>query len=125
MLNLALRVAETSEVNQKHGAVIVKGGSVLALGVNTYTNDPKVFPVDYFNESKNSLLRPNPEAISVHAEIAAIKRCKPETLAGATIYIARISAGGSVGYSAPCDACAEALIQAGVKKIIYTTKGNI
>lgn len=124
MLRLALRVAETSEVSQKHGAVVVRGGSVLSIGYNSYTNDPKCFPENYLNDTRKNPKIFNPEAISVHAEVAAMKRCASESLRGATVYVARITQGGFIGNSAPCQACAQALLEAGVKKVVYTMDGE-
>lgn len=118
-LNRAIKLAEASTVRQKHGAVVVKGGSVMAVGVNSYTNDPQMFPTNYFSQNKIPHLQRS-NKISIHAEVAAIRRLPAEQLKGATIYIARITQGGQIGFSAPCENCARELLKAGVKKIIYT-----
>lgn len=118
-LNRAMKLAELSQVVQRHGAVLVKGGSVIAAGVNSYTNDPSMFPVSYLNNAKVPHASRG-KLLSVHAEIAAIRRASPAQLKGAVLYVARVTKDGSVGLSAPCAHCASVLIKAGIKKVIFT-----
>lgn len=109
-LNLAQKVAGASECVQRHGAVIVRGGSVLSVGVNKWRND-----VSLANEMHD---QGRSEDISVHAEVDALSRVSDP--AGSTIYVARINKTGSPRLSKPCTSCASALSEAGVTKIIYT-----
>lgn len=110
-LNIAMKTAESSECVQKHGAVIVKSGSLLSVGHNKWKNREVVFDSRSYDERN--------EEISVHAEIDALSRVKNPV--GATIYIANINKSGEPKMSAPCDRCFEALMDAGIKDIIYTT----
>ena len=105
-LQFAARLASTSECNYKHAAIIVKGGRVLGTGVNRTRN----FCLNVDDPERCS---------SIHAEIAALKRCKD--VKDATIYIARVNRQGETRMSKPCNLCQEALDLAGVKKIVYTT----
>ena len=105
-LNAALRLAETSEANQRHGAIIVRGGSVLGMGVNKRKNNPLIIEKDHKTSCGD------------HAEVAAIKRTGKTQ--GATIYIARMGRSGNPINSKPCTNCAEALDKAGIKKVVYT-----
>jgi hypothetical protein len=76
-LDIAVRLAESSDASFKHGAVIVRGGSVLAVGVNKWKNrDLPPTPPDVYNPD-----------ITVHAEIDALSRVKDAR--GTTVYIAR------------------------------------
>lgn len=109
-LNLAIRLAETSELAQQHGAVIVKGGSVLSLGVNKWRNKSVNPPVDGSY---------NPH-LSYHAEVDAINHANSD-LNGATVYVARIGKDGTPRFSRPCSRCTQALKAAGVKKVVYTS----
>lgn len=102
-LNLACKVAETSDCNNRHGAVIVKGGRVLAVGVNKFRNHPQF--VKRF------------DCCSVHAEIDAIRRAGE--CVGATIYVARVTSRGPA-LSRPCNVCYAGICKAGIKEIIYT-----
>jgi deoxycytidylate deaminase len=107
-LALASKMAETSDVDNKHGAVVVKGGRVLQLGVNKWTNKGLI------QEEDNWL-----PILTVHAEIDALSRI--DDAQGAVLYIARAprSEKGST-YSRPCHRCMEAIRAAGIKRIIYT-----
>lgn len=108
-LDFAVRMAESSDVTTRHGAVLVRGGSVLSVGVNKWKN---FYPPVGISTSKYN---PN---ISIHAEVDALSRCSDAR--GATIYIARVNKQGDERMSRPCVDCEKILIEAGVKKVIYT-----
>lgn len=107
-LDLAVRLAESSELEFKHGAVVVRGGSVLAVGVNKWKNrNLPPTPVTEYN--------PN---LTVHAEMDALSRiANPK---GVTIYVARVNKHGEERLSHPCENCEQKLMEAGVKKVIFT-----
>ena len=109
-LHLAMKMAETSECEQKHGAVIVKSGRVLALGNNKWRNRPTEGAVLNNEDMKN---------MTVHAEVDALSRVK--NAHGAVIYVARVNGHGEPKMSRPCDNCYKAIKMAGLKRIIYTT----
>lgn len=104
--------ASKSACRQRHAALVYKSGRIINVSTNKYHNDPKEYPLHSFNATK--------DRISVHAEVAAIKRLKPEQVAGSTLYLARISADGAPMLSRPCERCTEILIAAGVRKVVYT-----
>lgn len=108
-LNIASKLAETSQERTRHGCIIVSGGAVQSMGVNTYRNQPGI--VD------------NVDCLSVHAEINALKRVK-RNLSGAVVYVSRINNKGESRQSRPCPACLKALKDAGCKRIVYTINGN-
>ena len=103
-LDRAGRVAGTSTERQKHGCVIVKGGRVISVGVNTFLNHPNV------------VSNPDRES-SFHAEINAIRGLD---VSGSTVYVARVNNRGETKLSKPCLECYKSLKEAGVKKIIWT-----
>jgi deoxycytidylate deaminase len=105
-LSLAMELSLKSDMKQKHGAVIVRSGRVLAQGWNLMKNDPN-------NVSDEHAKR----FCSTHAEGMAIARCKKA--AGATIYIAR-NKSGNARHSKPCDGCALAINLAGISRVVYT-----
>lgn len=109
-LDLALKLAESSDCSQKHGAVIVKSGRVMAMGVNKFRNDPAFVPSD--------TTRGRGTIFSVHAEVDALSRMADAR--GAVMYIARAGKSGPA-LSRPCDYCTEHLINAGIKAVSYTT----
>lgn len=108
MLNLAVKAAQTSEHTWKHGAVVVKSGRVLSIGINKQRN------AEMQNYAKQY-----ETCFTVHAEVDALSRIPDAN--GVTIYIARVNKHGEERYSAPCENCAKYLAKRGVKNIIYTT----
>ena len=107
-LNRAIKIAYTSTERQRHGCVIVKGGRVISVGVNTFRNHP-LFVSD---PNRNS---------SYHAEINAMRGVEVK---GATVYVARISRNNSPVLSAPCVYCMHAIMKSGAKRIVWTTNTN-
>ena len=107
-LQTAVSLAELSDHNSKHGAVIVKGGTRIAVGINYQINDP------------NQVTHPKTES-GVHAEVAALNACRKVNLMGATIYVARVLRDGCPAISKPCDYCQQALQARGIKRVVYTT----
>ena len=101
-LKLAAKIAQASDCVHKHGAVIIRGGSVLAVGINKW----KSF---------------SPEVGSTHAEMDALSRLRDAK--GATIYVSRINRRGEPLLSKPCKECMESLEDAGIKRVVYTEKG--
>jgi deoxycytidylate deaminase len=109
-LDIAVRLAESSDSNFKHGAVFVRGGRLLSVGVNKWRNKNNI-PVI---ESDGYIPH-----LTIHAEIDALARVKDAK--GATVYIARVTKNGEERFSRPCERCEKALMDAGVKRVVYTT----
>lgn len=108
-LNLAVELAKTSQCRQRHGAVVVAGGSVIATGVNKFRNHPNVL-------SEYDVLL----GASHHAEMDAIKQLQYRVLHNAVIYVARVNKRGIERYSRPCNRCYPMLISHGIKEVVYT-----
>lgn len=99
-----MNAAGASEMKQQHGAVVVKSGRVLSIGINKLKNNPE-HVVGY-------------GLCSIHAEADAISRVKNPR--GAAIYIARVNNNGEPRLSRPCDDCAKMIRDVGISKIVYT-----
>jgi tRNA(Arg) A34 adenosine deaminase TadA len=110
-LEQAKRIASTSSCGKKHGAVAVKGGRVVGVGVNSYQNDESLFEILPYN-------------LSTHAEQACL-RAIGNNARGATIYVARVSRTGEERMSKPCSACQKALKLAGVRRVVYTIESEL
>jgi deoxycytidylate deaminase len=107
MMNNAFKEATKSECRCKHGAIIVRGGSILAKGYNKYRTHP--------TWGTGPLL-------TVHAEAAAIRSAERQGISihGAIMYIARNNMYSQM--SRPCAGCEARIRKAGIRKIIYTDK---
>lgn len=94
---------EATHKQWRVGAVLVRGGNVLATGVNRYRNDPS--QVEYGH-------------VSYHAEEVVLRRVNdPE---GATIYVARLTRSGKIGAARPCRRCQALLLEHGVHTAVWT-----
>ena len=115
-LDLAKRIAATSNHRKsRHGAVLVRGGSILNFSKNStrFTRFGQRFiPYD------QTWRRPH------HAEIGCILGMPRSVTKGATIYVARVSKRGETKNSKPCSICQAVLRHVGIKKVIYTTDGS-
>lgn len=96
------------------GSCIVKGDTVIALGANraipNLCKTRGCLRVEKYGS--NSKLHRNPEDCrAIHSEIDAISRAAKLGVStdGATIYVTRY----------PCEACARAIIAAGIKRVVY------
>lgn len=105
MIDRAARIASTSQMRHKHGAVATLGGSVIAVGVNVKKNAPLPYvPYDY---------------LSTHAEINTLSGVN--RMAGVILYVVRVNAAGNILDSKPCVKCEEYLHKwTNVKRVIYT-----
>lgn len=105
-LRLAEGHASTSNYHRwPMGAVLVRGGRVLAGASNDLRNPASMDGVSF-------------DKCSIHAEVAALKRAKH--VRGATIYVARVLRTGQRGLAKPCSRCENYLISAGVRQAIWT-----
>lgn len=110
-MDLAIKIAESNDTYEKWklACVIVKGGSVLAVGQSKLRCNPAHCDFEMPG------IR---ERVSLHAEADALSRCgNPK---GATLYVARIGRAGHVRLAKPCKGCQEKLLDAGIKKVYYS-----
>lgn len=110
-LNLARRVSlQSGHDTFKHGAVLVKGGSV----INTSPN--KGNHTKFGNRFRNKHHGP----ATWHAELACILGIDKSITQGATLYVCRTNREGNFRMSKPCAMCEEVLRYCGLKKVVYT-----
>jgi deoxycytidylate deaminase len=111
-LNMARYLAEKSEENKKHGAIIVKSGRVVGTGFNRFKNNPHNIPEDLIKVH-----------CSRHAEEVAIREAGSNAK-GAILYVARVNRQGMDRNSKPCHICSQIIKDSGIKKVIYTVEEN-
>lgn len=112
-INVARSLAEKSEENKKHGAVVIKSGRVVGYGFNKFKNDIHVIPEELIKVH-----------CSRHAEEIAIKNAGMNAK-GATLYVARVNRNGINRESKPCKICHELIKNSGIKRVVYTTEEAI
>jgi tRNA(Arg) A34 adenosine deaminase TadA len=110
---LATRIAEQGSYGgYKHGAVLVKGGSI----INTSSNKDK------FCSFGARFRNPNEGIATLHAELGCILNLDRSVTKGTTIYVVRVNRDGKLRMSKPCSMCSTALEHVGVKKVFYSNK---
>lgn len=99
----AIKLAELSDCNQQHGAIITKGANIVAMGINKKRTHPVSRRYRGF------------DTCSVHAEQMAIIAARSD-IRGCTLYSARAN---GTNKSKPCVMCSELLYLAGIKFVVY------
>ena len=85
-------------------------GHIIAKGVNSYSKShPK--------QAKFAKQAGNPKAVFLHAEIAAIVKCRQKPH---RISVIRYMKDGTTGNAKPCAICELAIREAGIKLIEYS-----
>lgn len=108
MLARAVEIAKQSTCKQKHGAIIYKGGRVLAVGVNSTRNQHPTMEIDA-------------AAYTYHAEKAVMRAAGKDSVKDATLYIARVNRRGKPVFSGPCTECMMSILPSGIKRVVFTT----
>ena len=114
-VELAMRVAAQSDFKEyRHGAVLVRGGSV----VNTSCNKNK------YRSWGNRFRRRQIGHATHHAELGCVLGLDRSITEGATMYVVRIGKSGVLRNSKPCPMCEAALEYVGIKKVIYSDENG-
>jgi deoxycytidylate deaminase len=111
-LNVARYLATKSEARNTHGAVVVAGRRVVGMGWNKDKNHPNLI-----EEAKIK------EYCSAHAEQIALREAG-DNASKAVLYVARVSKQGEDRDSKPCHVCQSRIIQAGIKRVVYTMEAG-
>ena len=94
-VKLAAKLALRSPHHQqRHAAIVLKGGAVLALG---YNHDSR------------------------HAEAVALGKLWPSKRRGATLLSLRLKPSGSIGLAKPCRRCEKLCREAGLARVYFST----
>ena len=120
-LDVALAASKLSNIHKyKIGATISVGKEI----ISTSFNQAKSHPIQkHYNKKRDKTAH---EWSYLHAELSAILKVKnKEQLRGATIFVARTKQDGNSGMARPCAACMQAIIDSGIKKIVYTTEDGV
>ena len=109
--NLAIETAQSSSSKKKVGAVLMCKNKIVTTATNL---ESKSHPL----QASFALRAGLPEKIYLHAEIAALIKCRDEV---DTIIVARVNNQNKLRMSKPCPICSLALSEAGITHIHYTT----
>ncbi len=113
--SLARNVAGNSPYGKiRHGAVLVKGGSVINAAFNK----------DNYTSFGTRFREKHRGPATVHAEIGCVLGLARTVTTGSDLYVCRINRNGEFRNSKPCTMCHEALRHVGVKRVFYTTNDD-
>jgi len=98
----------------RHGAVLVKGGSVINVSCNK----------NNYNSFGNRFRFSGSGHATLHAELGCILGMSRTVTTGADIYVCRINKIGEYRLSKPCSMCHAALKHVGIKRVYYTTNNG-
>ena len=107
--------AESSYTTFKHGAILIKGGSVIKRSFNkgSYSSFGHRF------KNRTSYIA------TLHAELGVILGLDKSITRGSDVYVVRLNnSGEGFRMSKPCCMCHAALINAEVKRCYYSTNSN-
>ena len=107
-IQLAINMSKQSSCKFQHGAVLVKGGTI----VNASYNKP---------EYNSFASRFNEYYPTRHAEIGAILGISRNSTKGSVVYVIRVNNFGETRCSKPCPMCQKVMKFCGVKKVYYST----
>ena len=128
-LNIMETLTKVAESNDEYprarlAAAIVRGNKIISIGRNRKKSDPLQAKF-----SKNN------EAIFLHAEIHAIKNAlreiRVDELQDTSLYICRVKQPNTYtdpfvwAMSKPCEGCERAILEFGIKEVIYTTSPGV
>ncbi len=110
-IELAKRVSYQSDYAHRHGAVLVKGASI----VNVSCNKNK------FSSFATRFTKKEKEFVTVHAELGSVLNVERRHTEGAIVYVVRVNNQDEFRLSKPCPMCEEAMRWVGIKKVVYST----
>ena len=109
--NVARKVAHCSgQEDYRHGAVLVKGGSVINTSCNK--NRPTSFATRFCTEHDGTA--------TLHAELGVILGLERTVTEGASLYVCRVGKSGVFRLSKPCPMCTAAMQHVGIKRVYWT-----
>jgi len=113
---LAESVAKLSDYPRiKIGSVLVKNKDVVSVGQNMLKTHPT-------QHRYNKCLPYDMPIDHVHSEINCLSKARPDLLRGSTLYVFRRDRNGNIAMCRPCNACMQAIRDAGIKDLYYTTQ---
>ena len=108
--NSARTARESEFPNYRHGAILVRGGSILNTAFNKSNH------INWANKFRAK----DCGHATHHAEVGAVLGMAREKTTGATVYVARVGKSGELKMSKPCEMCQQVLAHVGVKKVYYS-----
>ena len=120
----ARRAAEMSTFRVQVGAIAVLGKKILSTGWNSKKSHTTQYRFDRYRDFRND----GPCANALHAEISCLIPLlhNPDIdWSRVEVYVYRIRKDQPFGMARPCAACMQALLNAGVRHIYFTSDSGL
>lgn len=119
IFNMAAEYSVKSDMTNKHGSVITRGGRVVSYGHNHYKNN-----ISSFGNMKSDMT-----ICAMHAEVHALKKLYDRSfnkrkLSKYCLYVVRLSKNGEYMNSKPCSNCIHILKINNISKVYYSMGNN-
>lgn len=115
-MELARRIAlQATYGGIKHGAVLVKGGSIINVSYNK----------ENFCSFGNRFRKSTEGKATLHAELGCVLNLDRSVTQGTNIYVVRVGKDGEFKMSKPCTMCQGALKFTGIKRVYYTVGEDV
>jgi len=105
--------AATLVRHSRHAACVVHRDRMLAIGTAKYKTHPIM-----------TRFATNPEQVYLHAEVDAIiraaNRYSVDVVRDSDLYVLRLTKGGAVALSKPCEVCQRAIDAFGIKQVYWS-----
>ena len=113
-MGIALLSAERSKdpKTQVGACIVSEDNRILSIGYNGFPNGLQDYEFPWNSIAPENYPEIKKDWYVVHSELNAILNYKGESLKGTTLYVTLF----------PCNECAKAIIQSGIKKVIYLEK---
>lgn len=121
--NFAMRTAEMSQCQFRHGAVILYKRKPISLGCNVLKNrnlNRLVVNAPYNKDADDRRKRSD----QIHAEVVAILKARTD-LKGSCLYSARCRPRCLPGDSAPCESCSQIIALAGISCVVFWANNKL
>ncbi len=105
----AFNACRKSECEHQLAAVLYKGGAVIRIATNNIKT--MQYRKKYFSHKEPSR----------HAEMNAIHGIPRDVIERCSLLVVRLDRKNRIKSAKPCEACAKALYDAGIKKVYYTS----
>lgn len=122
-INITKEISKLSPFRKyKIGCILVYKKQIIATGYNSYKTHPlqKVYDIERYSEECIN-------AHSLHAEMQALLQIRklPLDKSKITCYTVRVNRRGEYRNSRPCKSCIKALMDFGIRRLIYSTDDGI
>lgn len=115
--DVAMRTAELSQCQFRHGAVILCKRKPISLGCNITKNRNLRRLTNLAPYNKDAEAR-RKRSDQIHAEVVAILKARTD-LKGSCLYSARCRPNHLPGDSAPCESCAQIIALSGISCVVF------